>query len=104
MNDFESGCVEDRAFESGVLVAADDESVQTFALPCGRGCFCSGGRFRSDLASLTSRVLVKLPDLAWRAGSCAKPNCEFLSAQPWYLLVHAAQFRGGQRVNFGDIH
>jgi hypothetical protein len=32
MNDFKPGNIEDRAFETGVLVAANDESVQVFTL------------------------------------------------------------------------
>ena len=58
MNDFESGGVEDRAFESGVLVAADDERVEIRLLACASGCFCSGVRFLSDLANVDLSVLV----------------------------------------------
>ena len=39
MNDFESGGVEDRALESGVLVAADDERVEVLPLPCATRIF-----------------------------------------------------------------
>jgi hypothetical protein len=39
MNDFESGGVENRAFEPSVLIAADDESVQSGGLHAGADVF-----------------------------------------------------------------
>ena len=49
---------------------------------------------------------MKLPALL-RGVQALRQNQKHVNSCPgslWYLLVHAAQLRSGQRINFGDIH
>jgi hypothetical protein len=39
MDDFEAGSVKDRAFESGVLIAADDQGIESSGLHAGTDVF-----------------------------------------------------------------
>src|SRR6266852_6395879 len=61
MNDFESGCVEDRALEPGILTAADDESVQSAGLHAGANVFVTAIDFllawQNDLSGYLLRTI-----------------------------------------------
>ena len=59
MNDFESGGVENSTLESGILIAADDESVQSSGLHAGTNVFVTAIDFFLAWQNVLSGCLLR---------------------------------------------